>query len=73
MLESILQELCFKWELVEELASHVDTRTFKKNKQKTLKENHDIVIKLTCVQMSYYAPEQNITLVPLITASHLSP
>lgn len=30
MLESILQGLCFKWELVEELASHVDTRTFKK-------------------------------------------
>lgn len=73
MFESILQELYFKWELVEELASHVDRRTFKKNKQKALKENHNIVIKLTCVKMSYYAPEQNITLVSLITALHLSP
>lgn len=49
------------------------TQEHSKNKQKALKENHNIVIKLTCVQMSYYVPEQSITLVPLITASHLSP
>lgn len=55
MLESIWQELCFNWELVEELASHVDIRIFKKNKQKALKENHNIVIKLTCVKIAYYA------------------
>ena len=49
MIESIWQELCFKWEVVEELASHVGIRIFMKNKQKALKENHNIVIKLTCV------------------------